>query len=445
MASVQKRVWDSGKVTYRVRWELPDRTEAGKSFTTRKAAKAYATKVEERIQRGIEFDPKAGAITFREAAKDWLATRSDLKASTLDGYRYALAPKAERRGDMRQLGIDAVFGGYPLNAIKRDDVQQWVNRMIDAGKKASTVRHAYWIVRMVLEQAVIDNRVPGNPADHVKLPTEDGNPGIVDDPNLFLSAAQVAALVAATPWPYNVYMHTAAWSGLRAAELCGLQIGDVDMPDAPALGALRVERTVRVISGKLATLPPKTKGSRRRVPLTAETTALLRDYLAEHPNAADPSAPLFPSMTLTMPRPSGVKAPKDERTAAERQAHALARLTVTEAQARLVLDWSTPLLHGAFYKAVYRPAVLRANRHAGRAVIPPALTFHALRHSYASLCVAAGIPTHKVSRFMGHSKPSTTETIYMHLFADDYADEMAALGGLARPHLGATNVVRLRR
>lgn len=113
--------------------------------------------------------------------------------------------------------------------------------------------------------------------------------------------------------------------------------------------------------------------------------------------------------------------------------------------ARLVLDWSGPLLHGVFYKAVYRPAILRANRLAGRAVLAPAQTFHALRHSYASLCDAAGIPTVKVSRFIGHSKPSTTETIYMHLFADDHADEIAALGGLASPDRGATYVVRLRR
>jgi hypothetical protein len=46
---------------------------------------------------------------------------------------------------------------------------------------------------------------------------------------------------------------------------------------------------------------------------------------------------------------------------------------------------------------------------------------------------------------MGHSKPSTTETIYMHLFADDYADEMAALGALAAmPRPKDSNVIRLR-
>ena len=52
----------------------------------------------------------------------------------------------------------------------------------------------------------------------------------MDDPSLFLTAVQVSALVAATPWPYNVMVQVAALSGLRAAELAGLQVGDVILP-----------------------------------------------------------------------------------------------------------------------------------------------------------------------------------------------------------------------
>ena len=38
-----------------------------------------------------------------------------------------------------------------------------------------------------------------------------------------------------------------------------------------------------------------------------------------------------------------------------------AEFRVAEAAARLILDWTQPL-HPTFYKAVYRPVVLRANR-----------------------------------------------------------------------------------
>lgn len=457
----QKRTTRSGATTYVARWYSADGREHSKrGFKTKKAAEAHETEANYRKQHGVMFDPKRGGITFREVASAWLDSRQgDLKPSTFDGYRYALADTANRRGDMKHMGIDVVFGGYPVNAITREDIQAWVQRMLDAGKKPSTVRHAFWIVRMVLEQAVIDNRLPSNPADYVKLPTDHsvngGKPGVVDDPSQFLTPTQVAALVDALPWPYNLYAHVAAWSGLRAGELCGLQVGDIDLPeptDTNRVGALRVERTVRVIGGELRHLTPKTKGSRRKVPLTAETTALLRDYLREHPRRGEPDAPLFPNVRLTVPRPTGVKTKTTVKagaklTAADRQAAALATLTVAEAEARLVLDWGGPLRHGVLYKAVYRPAVLRANLHAGYAALPPALGFHALRHTYASLCVAAGIPTVKVSRFMGHAKPSTTESIYMHLFAEDHADEMDALGAMApaKPAAAANNVVPLHR
>ncbi|AKE00463.1 integrase [Rhodococcus erythropolis] len=108
----------------------------------------------------------------------------------------------------------------------------------------------------------------------------------------------------------------------------------------------------------------------------------------------------------------------------------MAALSVEEAEARLALDWSVPLRHPSFYKAIYRPSVLRANRLDHRAALPPTLKFHALRHTYASLCVAAGISPLEIARFMGHAKVTTALTVYSHLFGDDHADAMAALGSM---------------
>src|SRR5882757_8475052 len=131
---------------------------------------------------------------------------------------------------------------------------------------------------MVLEQAVADGRLAQNPAEHVKLPKERGSKGAkvgVVDRAQFLTAAQVSALEAATPWPYNVLLNVAAWSGLRAAELGGLQIRDVEL--TPGGGAKRhVERTAAPDG------LTKTEGSLRVVPLPGPTATLLRDYIAEH-------------------------------------------------------------------------------------------------------------------------------------------------------------------
>jgi integrase len=174
---------------------------------------------------------------------------------------------------------------------------------------------------------------------------------------------------------------------------------------------------------------------------------LLRGYLAEHPRSEEPTAPLFPAMTLTVPKPTGVQAldpsgkpaSRERRAVVLRQATALAELSVAEAE----LDWSEPLRHGGWYKAVYRPAVLRANRLTPSAGLSTELKFHSLRHTYASLCVAAGIPAFDISRFMGHAKPTTTLAINAHLFEDNHADAMAALGAMGQPKTKAGNVIPL--
>ena len=194
MATVQKRVRHSGTTTYVVRWYAPDGKEHTRGgFRTKKAAEDWAAiEVEPKRRRGIAVDPKAGNTTFHVAAQAWLASRHDLKATTRAAYADALAPTpatgttATRHKPLADLRIDAVFGGYPLNAITRDDISAWVARMSKAGKRPSTIRNAYFLVRQVLGQAVEDGQLPANPADYVKLPT-DHNTG--------------AGAVVRPPWP----------------------------------------------------------------------------------------------------------------------------------------------------------------------------------------------------------------------------------------------------
>lgn len=380
----------SGKKQYRGEWRRGDGTIDGKAgFTTRKAALTYAVQQEHEAKNNPHHNPRKGKAVFRDVADEWLDSRRDLKDTTAAAYREALAPTTEatakRHKALRDLRIDTVFGGYPVNAITREQISQWVGRMQKAGKSPSATRNAYFLVRQVLGHAVADGRIDANPADYVKLPTahNTGTGGAVDDPSQFLDAEQVAALVDATPWPYNVLVNTAAWSGLRAGELAGLQVADLELPAARNRpGALRVERTVARIGRELHYVTPKTKGSRRRVPLPPDATELLRDYLAERKRRnepTDPTAPLFPACGLSTPPPStSAKKAAPAKARADRQALALAALTVEDAENRLELDWSSVLRHGTFYKAVFRPAVLRAN--ADGADLSPALHFHGLRH-----------------------------------------------------------------
>lgn len=190
----------------------------------------------------------------------------------------------------------------------------------------------------------------------------------------------------------------------------------------------------------------------------------MREFIADHLRGDDPSAPLFPNVRLTAAappssdskpvKPNSRRDPEHWRVVAQRQADTLAGLSVSQAADRLQLDWSQPLRHATFYKSVFRPSVLRANRLGGNdahkptgstdPLLPHGLKFHALRHTYASLCVAAGIAPLDISRFMGHSRVTTTLAVYAHLFDSDHADSMAALEATSAP-VTPSNVVRLRR
>jgi integrase len=71
-----------------------------------------------------------------------------------------------------------------------------------------------------------------------------------------------------------------------------------------------------------------------------------------------------------------------------------------------------PTRSPGFYKAVYRPAVMRANRLTPTAKRSPDQSFHSLRHTCASLRLAAGIRPIAIAELMGHRDVKTTLTVY---------------------------------
>lgn len=52
----------------------------------------------------------------------------------------------------------------------------------------------------------------------------------------------------------------------------------------------------------------------------------------------------------------------------------------------------------------------------------PPLTLHGLRHSFASIANAKGIPMFDIGKALGHSSPATTSKIYTHLLDPDHRD-----------------------
>ena len=56
----------------------------------------------------------------------------------------------------------------------------------------------------------------------------------------------------------------------------------------------------------------------------------------------------------------------------------------------------------------------------------PLVSPHGLRHTAASLMLAAGVPLIVVSRQLGHANPNITAQVYAHLLGDEQLDQAAA-------------------
>jgi hypothetical protein len=62
--------------------------------------------------------------------------------------------------------------------------------------------------------------------------------------------------------------------------------------------------------------------------------------------------------------------------------------------------------------------------------LPPKMRWHDLRHTDASLVLAAGIPPYTLSRWMGHVSLVTTDAVYSHLYPSDYSAGIAQFENL---------------
>jgi len=180
-------------------------------------------------------------------------------------------------------------------------------------------------------------------------------------------------------------------TGIRRSELCGLRFGDLDLER----GLLRIQRTVHHLArGKMVTREPKTRRSRRTVALDSHTVAMLRVHRSECERAAE----LF-GRRISERDP--VFAPADQYGKGE--------------GAR---PW-----RGDTYSRLWWRTARRLGIQA---------RLHDLRHTSASLMLAAGVNVQAISARLGHGDVGFTLNTYSHRLpgADaEAAEKLAAILG----------------
>ena len=190
----------------------------------------------------------------------------------------------------------------------------------------------------------------------------------------FLTADQVEALVVECE-PHGLVVRFLAYTGLRWGEMAALRVRDVD----PMRRRMLIARSVTEDNGRLIFDTTKT---------SEERTVPLPRFLAEQITAS-----------------FAAKSPDD-----------------------LVFQGTRGgvLRNGNFNRRTFAPAAI--------AIGEPRLTPHGLRHTAASLAIAAGGNVKVVQQMLGHATASMTLDLYGHLFPDqldDVADRLDVIGRAA--------------
>jgi integrase len=346
------------------RWQARWRDDAGRqhkqNFDRRADAERFLAEVKTDLARGTHVDPRGGRVAFKVYAEQWRLAQV---------HRATTAAQVETH--LRR-HVYPTLGDRPLGAIRPSEVQAWV-RGLEQRLAPSTIGIVYSFLAGVFRAAVRDRLIPTTPCVDIRVPKPE--PKRVEP----LATERVEALIAAMPERFRALVMLAAGTGLRQGEAFGVEVEAIDF----LRRLLRVQQQLVVMPGKPPYLaPPKTPASYRTVPLPQ----VVVDALAAHMAA-------FPAVTVDILDATHKPEPK-RRPAA---------LIFTDAVGR-------PLRRTRF-SDIWRPAAATARLGDG-------VTFHDLRHFYASLLIRHGESVKVVQRRLGHKSAVETLDTYSHLWPD---------------------------
>jgi integrase len=247
------------------------------------------------------------------------------------------------------------------------DVADWFTFRRDMTPLAAgSIKTYHRALSAVLYRAVKWGYIENNPCSRADLPPADGRRApFLDEPD----ARRLLEFLRDEPIKWRVPVAFDLLSGLRRGELCGLRWQDINFADQ----TIQVVQTENYMPGRgRYTDTPKTPSSHRPVRLSRSAFALLRDY-ADWQN-------------------------EQRERMGDAWADADGRVFTREDGAPLPPNG----LSVWFQKFVKRTGL-------------PHVTVHSLRHTYASLMIADGVPVVVVSHQLGHAHTSTTEDIYAHV------------------------------
>jgi integrase len=174
------------------------------------------------------------------------------------------------------------FAHTPIAAITRADVQDWINAFDAKGLAPNTIRQIYRAVfKAIIALALDDELIFRTPCRRIELRAAakaELHP---------LTPAQVTAMAAAVRPRYRAMVILAAGTGMRWSEIAGLTRDRIDW----VARTVKVDRQVKRNAKTPTFTPPKTKAGIRTLPLPNLVVAELLLHLSQYPTG--PAGLLF--------------------------------------------------------------------------------------------------------------------------------------------------------
>ena len=257
--------------------------------------------------------------------------------------------------------------GLPLSKAFTEHVRE-------GGKlNGNTVQHYHRMLSSVFTKAVQWGLVPENPCKRAEAPkAEEIDVQALEE----LDVAKLLNALQDTPTQFSVITQLALFTGARRGEICALRWSDIDLEK----GTISINRTVQFIPGTgLVFNPPKTKLSRRCIRIGSDCVELLREY--------------------------------QRYQKAERFRIGSAWVRKVTLENGKVVD--NDMLFTKWDREPMDPDIISTwfpkflTEHG-----LPQVHFHSLRHTNASILIAAHAPITTASGRLGHAQTSTTLNYY---------------------------------
>jgi len=291
----------------------------------------------ERINTG-RHQPKSSLVLREFVEQEWEpAVLPTLKHSSQKHYRYVL-----------DTHVLPAFGDHRIGDISREAVQSFLRQKLENGLSLKTVRHLRTALGTIMSRAEQWGYVDENVVRKTLLPRRGPQPE-----KKALTVEEIRKLISRLPEPSRTLVSLLVRTGLRIGELLALRCKDVDFDGRE----IRVERTF--YEGRFD--DPKSRSSRRHVPLSPIAVKLLR---LRKPRSAHADDLVFASRVGT---------PLNRRNLLRRQLHPAA-----EKLGLFGVGW------------------------------------HSFRHANATLLDAAGTPLGTVQNLLGHASAEVTRGVYLH-------------------------------